>query len=160
MKDPAFRASFKGGKDREVPLSPKLREQLPTYDRSLRRRNGWRPALLPVTRDGVAGAVPELLGERHSELRFISNARSSSAIRTPCSSQIGAAFSKPSIRARPLVHFYQRLREELRIAERIASEPRPIHAPGLVDQDRGVQFNLLVVVVAVPAPRVGAIGIG
>lgn len=31
----------KGGKDREVPLAPKLREQLRTYYRSLRRRNGW-----------------------------------------------------------------------------------------------------------------------
>ena len=31
----------KGGKDRQVPLSPKLREQLRTYYRSLRRRNGW-----------------------------------------------------------------------------------------------------------------------
>lgn len=31
----------KGGKDREVPLSPKLREQLRTYYRSVRRRNGW-----------------------------------------------------------------------------------------------------------------------
>jgi len=31
----------KGGKDREVPLSPKLYEQLRTYYRSVRRRNGW-----------------------------------------------------------------------------------------------------------------------
>ena len=31
----------KGGKDREVPLSPKLLEQLRTYYRSLKRRNGW-----------------------------------------------------------------------------------------------------------------------
>jgi integrase/recombinase XerD len=31
----------KGGKDREVPLSPKLHEQLRTYYRSVRRRNGW-----------------------------------------------------------------------------------------------------------------------
>ena len=31
----------KGRKDREVPLSPKLREQLRTYYRSVRRRNGW-----------------------------------------------------------------------------------------------------------------------
>ncbi len=31
----------KGGKDREVPLSPKLLEQLRTYYRSVRRRNGW-----------------------------------------------------------------------------------------------------------------------
>ena len=31
----------KGGKDREVPLSPKLLDQLRTYYRSIRRRNGW-----------------------------------------------------------------------------------------------------------------------
>jgi integrase/recombinase XerD len=31
----------KGGKDREVPLSPKLYEQLRTYYRSVRQRNGW-----------------------------------------------------------------------------------------------------------------------
>jgi site-specific recombinase XerD len=31
----------KGGKDREVPLSPKLLDQLRTYYRSVRRRNGW-----------------------------------------------------------------------------------------------------------------------
>ncbi len=31
----------KGGKDREVPLSPKLHEQLRAYYRSVRRRNGW-----------------------------------------------------------------------------------------------------------------------
>jgi integrase/recombinase XerD len=31
----------KGGKDREVPLSTKLHEQLRTYYRSVRRRNGW-----------------------------------------------------------------------------------------------------------------------
>jgi integrase/recombinase XerD len=31
----------KGGKDREVPLSPKLLEQLRTYYGSLKRRNGW-----------------------------------------------------------------------------------------------------------------------
>jgi site-specific recombinase XerD len=31
----------KGAKDREVPLSPKLLEQLRTYYRSLKRRNGW-----------------------------------------------------------------------------------------------------------------------
>jgi site-specific recombinase XerD len=31
----------KGGKDREVPLSPKLYQQLRTYYRSVRRRNGW-----------------------------------------------------------------------------------------------------------------------
>jgi site-specific recombinase XerD len=31
----------KGGKDREVPLSPKLLDQLRTYYRSLKRKNGW-----------------------------------------------------------------------------------------------------------------------
>jgi integrase/recombinase XerD len=31
----------KGGKDREVPLSPKLLHQLRTYYRSLKRKNGW-----------------------------------------------------------------------------------------------------------------------
>jgi len=31
----------KGGKDREVPLSPILYDQLRTYYRSLKRRNGW-----------------------------------------------------------------------------------------------------------------------
>lgn len=31
----------KGGKDREVPLSAKLLDQLRTYDGSVRRRNGW-----------------------------------------------------------------------------------------------------------------------
>ena len=31
----------KGGKDREVPLSPKLLEQLRTYYRSVKVRNGW-----------------------------------------------------------------------------------------------------------------------
>ena len=31
----------KGGKDREVPLSPKLLDQLRIYYRSLKRRNGW-----------------------------------------------------------------------------------------------------------------------
>lgn len=31
----------KGGKDREVPLSPKLLDQLRTYYHSLKRRNGW-----------------------------------------------------------------------------------------------------------------------
>jgi site-specific recombinase XerD len=31
----------KGGKDREVPLGPKLHEQLRSYYRSLRRRNDW-----------------------------------------------------------------------------------------------------------------------
>jgi integrase/recombinase XerD len=42
----------KGRKDREVPLSPKLREQLRTYYRSLRRRNGWLfPSLQAVRTD-------------------------------------------------------------------------------------------------------------
>jgi site-specific recombinase XerD len=42
----------KGRKDREVPLSPKLREQLRTYYRSLRRRNGWLfPSLQAVRAD-------------------------------------------------------------------------------------------------------------
>jgi integrase/recombinase XerD len=37
----------KGGKDREVPLSPKLLEQLRKYYRSVKRRNGWLfPSLL------------------------------------------------------------------------------------------------------------------
>jgi len=37
----------KGGKDRELPLSPKLLEQLRTYYRSVKRRNGWLfPSLL------------------------------------------------------------------------------------------------------------------
>jgi integrase/recombinase XerD len=31
----------KGGKDREVPLRPRLLEQLRTYYRSVRQRNGW-----------------------------------------------------------------------------------------------------------------------
>jgi integrase len=31
----------KGGKDREVPLSPKLLDQLRTYYRSVKRKNGW-----------------------------------------------------------------------------------------------------------------------
>ena len=31
----------KGGKDREVPVSPKLLDQLPTWYRSLKRKNGW-----------------------------------------------------------------------------------------------------------------------
>lgn len=40
----------KGGKDREVPLSPKLHEQLRTYYRSLKHRNGWIFPSLQVRR--------------------------------------------------------------------------------------------------------------
>jgi integrase/recombinase XerD len=40
----------KGGKDREVPLSPKLLEQLRTYYRSVKRRNGWMFPSLQVRR--------------------------------------------------------------------------------------------------------------
>jgi site-specific recombinase XerD len=50
----------KGGKDREVPLSPKLYEQLRTYYRSVRQRNGWlfpslqtRRAKEPITQKAV-----------------------------------------------------------------------------------------------------------
>jgi site-specific recombinase XerD len=56
----------KGGKDREVPLSPKLYEQLRTYYRSVRRRNGWLfPSLLtrrpdqPITHKAVWYACRE-----------------------------------------------------------------------------------------------------
>ena len=56
----------KGGKDREVPLSQKLLEQLRTYYRSLKRRNGWmfpslqsrRPAE-PITQKAVWHACRE-----------------------------------------------------------------------------------------------------
>jgi site-specific recombinase XerD len=42
----------KGGKDREVPLSPKLLEQLRTYYRSVKVRNGWMfPSLQTRRRD-------------------------------------------------------------------------------------------------------------
>jgi len=50
----------KGGKDREVPLSPKLLEQLRTYYRSVKVRNGWmfpslqtRRADQPITQKAV-----------------------------------------------------------------------------------------------------------
>jgi site-specific recombinase XerD len=56
----------KGGKDREVPLSPKLLEQLRTYYRSLKRRNGWMfPSLQarrfeePITQKAVWHACRE-----------------------------------------------------------------------------------------------------
>jgi integrase len=42
----------KGGKDREVPLSPKLLDQLRTYYRFLKRKNGWLfPSLQMRRRD-------------------------------------------------------------------------------------------------------------
>ena len=44
----------KGGKDREVPVSPKLLDQLPTWYRSLKRKNGWifpsTQTRLPISR--------------------------------------------------------------------------------------------------------------
>jgi site-specific recombinase XerD len=56
----------KGGKDREVPLSPKLLEQLRTYYRSLKRKNGWmfpslqtRRAEEPITEKAVWHACRE-----------------------------------------------------------------------------------------------------
>lgn len=56
----------KGGKDREVPLSPKLLDQLRTYDGSVRRRNGWLfPSLQtrrpnePITQKAVWHACRE-----------------------------------------------------------------------------------------------------
>jgi integrase/recombinase XerD len=56
----------KGGKDREVPLSPKLREQLRTYYRTVKRRNGWLfPSLQtrrpnqPITQKAVWHACRE-----------------------------------------------------------------------------------------------------
>ena len=56
----------KGGKDREVPLSQKLLEQLRTYYRSLKRRNGWMfPSLQsrrseePITQKAVWHACRE-----------------------------------------------------------------------------------------------------
>jgi site-specific recombinase XerD len=56
----------KGGKDREVPLSPKLYEQLRTYYRSVPRRNGWLfPSLQmrrpdqPITQKAVWHACRE-----------------------------------------------------------------------------------------------------
>ena len=42
----------KGGKDREVPLSPKLLDQLRTYYRSVKVRNGW---LFPSRQKGRTG---------------------------------------------------------------------------------------------------------
>jgi site-specific recombinase XerD len=56
----------KGGKDREVPLSPKLLEQLPTCYRSVKVRNGWmfpslqtRRADQPITQKAVWHACRE-----------------------------------------------------------------------------------------------------
>ena len=56
----------KGGKDREVPLSPKLLEQLRVYYRSLKHRNGWMfPSLQarrleePITQKAVWHACRE-----------------------------------------------------------------------------------------------------
>lgn len=56
----------KGGKDREVPLSPKLLEQLRTYYRSVKVRNGWMfPSLQtrrpnqPITQKAVWHACRE-----------------------------------------------------------------------------------------------------
>jgi site-specific recombinase XerD len=56
----------KGGKDREVPLSPKLLEQLRTYYRSVKVRNGWmfpslqtRRADQPITQKAVWHACRE-----------------------------------------------------------------------------------------------------
>ena len=56
----------KGGKDREVPLSPKLLEQLRIYYRSVKRRNGWMfPSLQtrrpdqPITQKAVWHACRE-----------------------------------------------------------------------------------------------------
>ena len=56
----------KGGKDREVPLSPKLLDQLRTYYRSVKRRNGWmfpsaqtRRANEPITQKAVWHACRE-----------------------------------------------------------------------------------------------------
>jgi integrase/recombinase XerD len=56
----------KGGKDREVPLSPKLYEQLRTYYRSVRQRNGWlfpsvqtRRSDQPITQKAVWHACRE-----------------------------------------------------------------------------------------------------
>jgi len=56
----------KGGKDREVPLSPKLLEQLRTYYRSVKVRNGWifpslqtRRSDQPITQKAVWHACRE-----------------------------------------------------------------------------------------------------
>ena len=61
----------KGGKDREVPLCPKLHEQLRTHYRALRRRNGWLfPSLQtrrpdePITQKAVWHACRE--ASRHA----------------------------------------------------------------------------------------------
>jgi len=56
----------KGGKDREVPLCPKLHEQLRTHYRALKRRNGWlfpslqtRRAVEPITQKAVRHACQQ-----------------------------------------------------------------------------------------------------
>ena len=41
----------KGGKNRDVPLSPKLLDQLRTYYRSMKRKNGWLFPSLQVRRE-------------------------------------------------------------------------------------------------------------
>ena len=64
----------KGGKDREVPLSAKLLDQLRTYDGSVRRRNGWLfPSLQsrrphePITESRLARLSGSDAASRHHE---------------------------------------------------------------------------------------------